>query len=69
MTEKGEKLLILAAGLFLALAVGVVTILYRMDESEFMAEGNNEADTEETIGGRRRTISYRRGRRREKAYG
>ena len=51
MTEKGEKLLILAAGLFLALAVGVVTILYRMDESEFMAEGNNEADTEETIGG------------------
>ena len=51
MTEKGEKLLILAAGLFLALAVVVVTILYRMDESEFIAEGSGEEHTEETIGG------------------
>ena len=51
MTEKGEKLLILAAGLFLALAVGVVIFLYRLDESEFIAEESGEEDMKETIGG------------------
>lgn len=51
MTEKGEKLLILAAGIFLVLSVGVVIFLYRLDESEFAAEESGEETLEETIGG------------------
>ncbi len=51
MTEKGEKLLILAAGLFLALAAGVVIFLYRLDGSELIAEESGEEKVEETIGG------------------
>lgn len=51
MTEKGEKLLILAAGLFLALSIGVVLFVYQLDESKAAAPEDGKGAAEDTIGG------------------
>lgn len=51
MTEKGEKLLILAAGLFLALSAGVVVFIYQLKESESVLPPEGQEALEETIGG------------------
>ena len=51
MTEKGEKLLILAAGLFLALSMGVVFFVYQLNESIAAVPEDGKEASEDTIGG------------------
>lgn len=51
MTEKGEKLLILAAGLFLALSMGVVVFVYQLDESGTAVPKDGAKALKDTIGG------------------
>ncbi len=50
MTEKGEKLLILAAGLFLALSMGIVIFVYRLDESGSSVPKDGVKASKDTMG-------------------